>query len=190
MEQWLVRTAENVIAGPYDKQQVLQLIRQGRLGSQDEVCRANSYWVFLHEHEEVLRHMGREAVQLLLEGSGEDATQTQTQTEPGLEREEETLAEQPAPGELEKAEIELQKSGRATDSGTQEETTAVLNLGRLQYVPLRRKPLPEAAARALGTPGRPLVLSAEEQKAFSWWNVVWLIGVLVFLIFAGLYLLN
>jgi hypothetical protein len=78
MDQWLVRTAENVIAGPYTLEQVRGLIKDGQLSLQDEVCQANGYWIFLHETEEVAKQIGQDVIKYLGE-RGEDLTQTQTE---------------------------------------------------------------------------------------------------------------
>src|SRR6476620_100587 len=79
-EHWLVRTAENVIAGPYNKDQIRDLIRDGQLKLPDEVCAANGHWFYLHEHEEVAQHLGPDVSRRLIEPDAEP-TQTQTETE-------------------------------------------------------------------------------------------------------------
>ncbi|MEO5970882.1 MAG: hypothetical protein ABIQ95_13220 [Bdellovibrionia bacterium] len=58
MEQWLIRTAKNWIAGPYSKEQVCKMILDGSLGLQDEVCPANGYWILLHERKEIFTQLG------------------------------------------------------------------------------------------------------------------------------------
>lgn len=78
MDQWLVRTANNIIAGPYSREQVVRLIQDGKLGLQDEVCQANHYWIMLHEHQEVLDQLG---IHLPRAPRGEDDEVTETQTE-------------------------------------------------------------------------------------------------------------
>src|SRR5687768_6106846 len=84
MSHWLVRTAKNVISGPFNKETLCQMILSGELGSQDEVCESGQYWIFLHEREEVSRQLG---INLPKPPKGEDdettetQTQTQTQTE-------------------------------------------------------------------------------------------------------------
>lgn len=57
-EEWLIRTAQNVIAGPYRREQVIQLIEDGELGQKDEVCRSGSYWIYLNERDEVMDQLG------------------------------------------------------------------------------------------------------------------------------------
>jgi hypothetical protein len=83
VDQWLVRTAENYLAGPYTRDQIRQLIREGQLGAQDEVCRGSQFWIMLHEKDEVIRQLGADCVQWLGESGGED--KTLTQTEPSIE---------------------------------------------------------------------------------------------------------
>src|SRR5689334_19631050 len=60
MDQWLIRTAQNKIVGPYSKEQVCKLILEGQLSVQDEVCQANNYWIYLYEKDEVLKQLGIE----------------------------------------------------------------------------------------------------------------------------------
>jgi hypothetical protein len=83
-DHWLVRTAENVIAGPYNKEQICDLIRDGQLKLPDEICAANGHWFYLHEHEEVALHLGADISRRLIEPDAEH-TQTQTETENNVE---------------------------------------------------------------------------------------------------------
>lgn len=78
-EQWLVRTAENVIAGPFSKDQIVDLIREQGLTDRDEICQANDYWFFLSERELVLDRLGIEppAPSRNLQDPDEEETQTE-----------------------------------------------------------------------------------------------------------------
>lgn len=58
MDQWLVRTSENIIAGPYSTEQIKNLIRERKLCHQDEICQGNSYWFYLYEQNEVHKQLG------------------------------------------------------------------------------------------------------------------------------------
>jgi hypothetical protein len=83
---WLLRTADNRLDGPYTKAELCQLIEAGELGPQDEVCRANHYWISLHEQQEVMDQLGiRPQFQKSKPGSGSGAGSedeiTETQTE-------------------------------------------------------------------------------------------------------------
>jgi hypothetical protein len=80
INQWLVRTAQNWIAGPYTREQTAQMILEGKLSLEDEVCAASGYWIYLHEREEILKHLNIE-VPRMVEKSEEEVTETQTQTE-------------------------------------------------------------------------------------------------------------
>ena len=82
LDQWLIRTQNNVIAGPVPKHHVLELINNGRLGPQDEVCRAGAYWFYLHEEPEVFEQLGIHAPRLPSLGTEEEITQTQTRSHP------------------------------------------------------------------------------------------------------------
>jgi hypothetical protein len=76
MDQWLIRTSQNLVAGPYTREQVCQLIRDGQLGLQDEFCAANGYWIYVHEREEVKRVLGVDVPR----GAPTDDEITETQT--------------------------------------------------------------------------------------------------------------
>lgn len=79
MERWLVRTEKNVISGPYPRELVQQMIRDGKLALEDEVCCANSYWFFLHEQDEVQKLLGVRAPKL--DSMDNEITETETQTD-------------------------------------------------------------------------------------------------------------
>ncbi len=49
---WLIRTNENLIAGPYPKEQIRKLIADKTLTPQDEICQANRQWVILTHVDE------------------------------------------------------------------------------------------------------------------------------------------
>lgn len=95
MDQWLVRTAQNWIAGPYTRTQVCDLVKQGKLSIQDEVCPANGYWFYLHEREEVLSQLGIEVPRQKKARADDEVTETQT----------EVLEEDTAPGSGDDAEL-------------------------------------------------------------------------------------
>lgn len=77
-EEWLVRTEKNFLSGPFPKEKVIQMIQQGQLGPQDEVCRGSHYWIYLHEREEVLNQLGVEMPRRPVEDD-EEITETQTE---------------------------------------------------------------------------------------------------------------
>lgn len=79
-DQWLIRTSQNIIAGPYTREQVCHLIEDQKLGPDDEVCPANGYWIYLHEEEELLRQLGVKLPHAYGPASEEEITQTQTDT--------------------------------------------------------------------------------------------------------------
>ena len=80
MSHWLVRTAKNVISGPYNREALCQMILSGELGSQDEVCDSGQYWIFLHERDEVARQLGINLPKPP-KNPDEETTETQTQTQ-------------------------------------------------------------------------------------------------------------
>ena len=76
--EWLIRTAQNQIIGPLSRAELCTRIQSGKLNLQDEICPANGYWIFLHEHSEVLRLLG---LTMKPGVDHDEVTQTQTQTE-------------------------------------------------------------------------------------------------------------
>jgi hypothetical protein len=78
-DQWLIRTSQNVILGPYSKNEICEMIGEGSLGVQDEVCQANQFWFYLHERDEVQRQLGMDVPNASLI-SDDEATLTQTET--------------------------------------------------------------------------------------------------------------
>lgn len=96
---WLIRTAENVLAGPVPRERVLEWIEGGRLGAQDEVCAGGSFWFYLSEAAEVKSQLGLDAP--ILDSSAayvqDEITQTQTVTDSG--RDEDGYPEMDMPAE-------------------------------------------------------------------------------------------
>lgn len=74
MSEWLVRTAENQIAGPYTAQQVREFIAEEKINRHDEICQANAYWIYLHEGDELWDQLN-----VRLPRGGEDSEITQTE---------------------------------------------------------------------------------------------------------------
>ncbi|MCC7441288.1 MAG: hypothetical protein IT285_06635 [Bdellovibrionales bacterium] len=79
-DHWLVRTKDNIIAGPYTGDQIRKLILESQLGYQDEICQGNHYWIFVHERHEVKKQLGID-VPKPKKGSADEVTETETQTE-------------------------------------------------------------------------------------------------------------
>lgn len=80
MEKWLVRTHQNLIAGPYARQELIDLIQEGRLSEQDEVCEENHYWIYLYERDELLNQLGIEFPHTRSRPDDEEVTETETET--------------------------------------------------------------------------------------------------------------
>ncbi len=76
-DQWLVRTRDNRILGPLSRAEICQLIFTHRLGIEDEVCRANFYWFYLHEHKELSAQLG---IHLPRQPRDDDDEVTETET--------------------------------------------------------------------------------------------------------------
>ncbi len=60
-KNWLIRTKTNHILGPISKDKVLELLQNGSIKADDEVCSGNGFWFFIREDDMVARFlMGRE----------------------------------------------------------------------------------------------------------------------------------
>ncbi len=60
-KNWLIRTKSNHILGPISKDKVLELLQNGSIKADDEVCSGNGFWFFIREDEMVARYLlGRE----------------------------------------------------------------------------------------------------------------------------------
>lgn len=57
-EDWLVRTLDNWISGPFSKEKIQEMILDGQLNSEDEICLSGSYWVHLYQEEELKSQFG------------------------------------------------------------------------------------------------------------------------------------
>ncbi len=78
MAQWLVRTSENQILGPWSQKELVERILAGEFRLEDEVCGSGDYWIALHERDEVKEKLGIEAPIRRPQGTEEE---TQTDTE-------------------------------------------------------------------------------------------------------------
>ena len=75
---FLIRTKENRISGPFPKEVILERMHSGELREMDEVCPASGYWIYLHEREESVRMLG--AALARTEDFHEESTETETET--------------------------------------------------------------------------------------------------------------
>lgn len=58
MEYALVRTSKNQIKGPFAKEKVCQMILDHQIFASDEICLGNSYWIPIHERNEIKQALG------------------------------------------------------------------------------------------------------------------------------------
>lgn len=60
-KNWLIRTKTNHILGPISKEKLLELLQNGSIKADDEVCSGNGFWFFIRENDMVSRFLlGRE----------------------------------------------------------------------------------------------------------------------------------
>ncbi len=84
MTDWLVRTAQNRLTGPISEEDLKKRILAGEYRLEDEICRANSYWIFLHEQEEVKAFLGVDVPRHRVKQEEETETGTSTVTDTTL----------------------------------------------------------------------------------------------------------
>jgi hypothetical protein len=76
--RFLVRTKENRISGPFEKDELAERVAKGELRELDEICESNGYWIYLHERAESKRMLG---VELPRKKAKDDLHEEQTETE-------------------------------------------------------------------------------------------------------------
>ena len=74
--QWMIRTAQNRINGPYSIEEIRTFIKDGNLTTLDEVCPSEGFWFFLHEAVEVEKLLGV-SPPVPLHGAEDEVTQTE-----------------------------------------------------------------------------------------------------------------
>ena len=57
MRKWLIRTSENEIIGPLQKEKVIELYREESISRDDEICMGNGYWFYIREEELLKRYL-------------------------------------------------------------------------------------------------------------------------------------
>jgi hypothetical protein len=82
MDQWLLRTSKNRVSGPFPKEEICQMILQGKLTHQDEICMANGYWIYIHEYDEVRKYLGIDVPRVADPGDDEITGTERTEMEP------------------------------------------------------------------------------------------------------------
>jgi hypothetical protein len=50
-KNWLIRTKNNHILGPVSREKIKELIGNGTIKGDDEVCSGNGYWIYIREQE-------------------------------------------------------------------------------------------------------------------------------------------
>lgn len=62
-KNWLIRTKSNHILGPISKEKVLELLHNGSIKADDEVCSGNGFWFFVREEDMVEKYLHGNAKQ-------------------------------------------------------------------------------------------------------------------------------
>ena len=165
MEQWLVRTVDNWITGPFPKEQIQEMILDRRLTSQDEVCSAHGYWISIHEVGEVKQQLGVDVPRPLLVGEENEETTTQVQSVSSLDPD--------------ITDPDFHRPTESEERASQDGTTAVFKMQpkKQQIQRVKSRPLPRRA-NGVSVVGR----KPKSSKA------VWVLLVLLGLFCSGVFL--
>jgi hypothetical protein len=144
------------------REALISQIREGKLGLQDEVCKTNSYWIYLDEADEVKRQLG---IEMPRAGHDpEEATETDLQS---------MTQELTLPPTQEEMEASAANSSAENLDGDDEDGTKVLSTrGRPQVKQVR---FDRRSTRAHLGQMQPLVLGRVERPSFWRFIVVALI---------------
>ncbi len=61
--KWMIRTRSNYLLGPISKEKLLELIENGSIHLDDEICSGNGYWFYLREKNLLDRYVYSETEQ-------------------------------------------------------------------------------------------------------------------------------
>ena len=56
-KNWLIRTKNNHILGPVSREKIKELIGNGSIKGDDEICAGNGYWIYVREQDLVARYI-------------------------------------------------------------------------------------------------------------------------------------
>lgn len=143
MDQWLIRTVKNVIAGPYSKDQIRQLIQSGQLSLQDEICQANQYWISLYETDEVMRQLGIEIPRSMIGEEDITETSTETLTHPSDIHRVGSWNKSSDDDTIEIVNEDVPELGASADELT-EDTAIITNRALREFQPKKKAPAPQA----------------------------------------------
>lgn len=57
IKNWLIRTKNNHILGPVSKQKIQELLDNGSIKGDDEICCGNGYWIYVREEDLIERYV-------------------------------------------------------------------------------------------------------------------------------------
>lgn len=57
VKNWLIRTKNNHILGPVSKTKIRELIGNGSIKGDDEICSGNGYWIYVREQDLVAKYI-------------------------------------------------------------------------------------------------------------------------------------
>lgn len=63
VKNWLIRTKNNHILGPVSKEKIRELISNGSIKGDDEICSGNGYWIHIREQDLVAKYILAEEAQ-------------------------------------------------------------------------------------------------------------------------------
>lgn len=57
VKNWLIRTKNNHILGPVSREKIRELISNGSIKGDDEICAGNGYWIYVREQDLVAKYI-------------------------------------------------------------------------------------------------------------------------------------
>jgi hypothetical protein len=160
-DEWLIRTHDNQIYGPYTGEVIKNLILDGSLKIEDEVSPANGYWIYLREKEELMKWL---EVEVPLDRRGVRNEETDT-----------TLLREKTPTPAPRMEIERRATATLGDE-TRAEVPQSEAIKRFQPVASRvRKLSPEeSSAQVLH------VQAVRTETSVAFKAAIWILSTIIF----------
>ena len=173
-DEWLIRTSKNFILRPVPKARLIEMIRGHEIGLQDEVCRGNGYWIYLHEAEEVAKQLGIQ-VPRPAAAPDEEITETTRSAVP------ETASDALAPPLPDYPELGDEAAEQTSILRPSQPSPSARPFPVARKVPVGSLP---AGSADLHIPTRPSleVLGGQIERSSIWRGLAWALGVVLFML--------
>ncbi len=185
--KWMVRTSDNVLAGPYSLEDIKQLAEDRSLLKDDELCHANQYWFYLHDQEEVRTQLGFHLKFAASDDPHEEVTQTEQES--GETKTLIDVSDHLDPSDLkdqDDIELELDTSEESSFEEGVLENRAFREIKKPQKMTRKYQPVHKPHTSG----DQPVQSKNVEGPTLYKWAVIFLLGLVVFSLLALLKLLN